>query len=282
MSQLFTRFPRQSMTLLVFRPTGTRQGLHNAYRHKRSVTATLTTVPYSTATTIQSAKKHTIPRWPRRVLYMVLFGALGFYAGQKPRQMMSSPLIPGTPEDEIIVAYLRKKLESLPLVQELKANPDYSEYEAYSGFSEEDRAHRLTTGPLRGSRGLPVQRVFWNEKEKKAISVVYIGQGLDGWLTIAHGGLLSTLLDESLGRVAMRSLPAPTGVTANLNVNFRKPATDSNFYTVHANLDHDLTTNSKAHVTGQICDLEGKVYTEASALFVVPKKVALRKVSNSF
>jgi hypothetical protein len=70
---------------------------------------------------------------------------------------MSSPLIPGTPEDEIIVAYLRKKLESLPLVQELKANPDYSEYEAYSGFSEENRAHRLTTGPLRGSRGLPVQ-----------------------------------------------------------------------------------------------------------------------------
>ena len=93
---------------------------------------------------------------------------------------------------------------------------------------------------------------------------------------------MSTLLDESLGRVAMRSLPASTGVTANLNVNFRKPATDSNFYTVHANLDHDLTTKSKAYVTGQICDLEGKVYTEASALFVVPKKIALRKVGNSF
>lgn len=113
--------------------------------------------------------------------------------------------------------------------------------------------------------------------------MVHIGQGLDGWLTIAHGGILSTLLDESLGRVGLRSLPAETGVTANLNVNFRKPVIDSNFYTIHASLDQDRSTERKAYVTGQIRDLEGKLYTEASGLFVVPRNIpSLRKVSKSF
>lgn len=156
MASLFNGLPRQS-TLLAVRALRRTQLRHQVYRHSRTATATLATITNSGPATDRTSKEPTPSRWPRRILYMVLFGALGVYLGQKPRQMMSTPLTPGTPEDGIIVAYLRQKLESLPIVKELRSNPDYVEHEAYSGFAEDDKLHRLTSGPLRGSRGLAVQ-----------------------------------------------------------------------------------------------------------------------------
>lgn len=45
----------------------------------------------------------------------------------------------------------------VPIVQELRKNPDYVEKGVYGNFEEENKAHRLTSGPLAGSRGLALQ-----------------------------------------------------------------------------------------------------------------------------
>jgi acyl-coenzyme A thioesterase PaaI-like protein len=37
-----------------------------------------------------------------------------------------------------------------------------------------------------------------------------------GWPGVTHGGVTATVLDEILGRVALRQFPSMTGVTANL------------------------------------------------------------------
>lgn len=126
------------------------------------------------------------------------------------------------------------------------------------------------------------QKVFWNEKEKESISVVYLGAGLEGWPTMIHGGATGTVIDENLGRVAVRSLSARTGVTANLNISYRAPVYSDHFYTFHSRLDKEKSTDRKAFVTGEVRDPLGDVCVEASGLFVVPKHLQLRRVGEEY
>jgi acyl-coenzyme A thioesterase PaaI-like protein len=64
---------------------------------------------------------------------------------------------------------------------------------------------------MAGSAGLAVQRVFWDEEKQCATTVVWFGSGMAGWPGVVHGGALATVMDESLGRVAVRLLPERTG-----------------------------------------------------------------------
>jgi len=229
--------------------------------------------------------KHPIV-WPRRVrnlFYAGIFGGLGFYLGSELANRMAPPLVPGTEEDVQKMKQIRDSFESLPVVKELRSDPaKFREWEAYSSFSGPEKQLRLTSGTFKGSRGLALQRIFWNEKERKSASVVFFGPGLEGWPTLVHGGVLATILDENLGRVALWSVPARTGVTANLNVNYKRPVFSGNFYTVHVDLDRERSTDRKAYVIGEIRDLSGKVCVKATGLFVVPKGLPLRQLQEHF
>lgn len=167
-------------------------------------------------------------------------------------------------------------------MQGLRADPEWEESDVYGNYSEMDKRSRLTSGPLRGSRGLGVQKVFWNARGKESVSSVFLGEGLEGWPTVVHGGVLATVLDENLGRVAIRCFPERTGVTANLNVSYRAPVYSGNFYTFHSRLDQERSTDRKAFVVGEVRDPGGKVCVQAEGLFVVPKTYKLRKVGDNY
>ena len=85
-------------------------------------------------------------------------------------------------------------------------------------------------------------------------------------------------MDERLGRVALRVFPEGTGVTANLNIDYRAPVISSNFYIVHAKYDDEKSTERKAYVDGTIHDISGNLCAEATGLFVVPKTLKLERV----
>jgi acyl-coenzyme A thioesterase PaaI-like protein len=89
-------------------------------------------------------------------------------------------------------------------------------------------------------------------------------------------------MDESLGRVALRSFPAGTGVTANLNIDYRARVRPYKFYYLTAKLVEDESSERKAKVVGTLTDGKGKVCVEASAIFVVPKKMTLGKITGQF
>lgn len=126
------------------------------------------------------------------------------------------------------------------------------------------------------------QKVFWNDKDKKIVSVVAFGSGIEGWPTMVHGGALGTVIDENLGRAAIRRFPARTGVTANLNINYRAPVYSDNFYSLHTTLDQERSTDRKAYAKCELRDMTGRVCVEASGLFVVPKKLRLRTIGETF
>ncbi|KAA8643441.1 hypothetical protein EYZ11_008418 [Aspergillus tanneri] len=235
------------------------------------------------SSTVANAPTSQPSKWPRRLIYTGIFSGLGFATGRWVDGQISEPAEPGTDEDIARLEGIYREYENgLPIVRQLRSDPDYVESDVYGNYSEEDKIGRLTSGPLRGSRGLALQKVFWNEKEKKAISMVFLGSGLEGWPTVVHGGALGTVLDESLGRVAIRHLPERTGVTANLEIKYRAPVYSGNFYTFHAAIDEERSNGRKAYVTGEVRDPVGRLCAQASGLFVVPRKYKLREVGTEY
>ncbi|KAJ5166144.1 uncharacterized protein N7482_004925 [Penicillium canariense] len=236
---------------------------------------------------VSTAASHTTSarrsRWTRRFIYLGIFGALGISVGQWMDKKISAPPAPGTPEDKLQLQDIQQVFDvGLPIVQRLRRDPDYVEMGVYQNYSEKSKANRLTSGPLAGSRGFGLQKVFWNEKEHQLVSVVFMGSGIEGWPTMVHGGALGTIIDENLGRAAIRHFPAQTGVTANLNINYRAPVYSDSFWSLHTTLDPERSTDRKAYVTCELRDMTGRVCVEATGLFVVPKKLKLAKLGDHF
>ena len=99
--------------------------------------------------------------WTRRFIYVGIFGGLGIALGKQLEQMLATPPAPGSPEDEKEIKRLEWAYEvGLPIVHRLRENPDYVESGVYEYFSDDQKSHRLTSGPLAGSRGLGLQ-VRW-------------------------------------------------------------------------------------------------------------------------
>ncbi|KAL2842215.1 HotDog domain-containing protein [Aspergillus pseudoustus] len=222
--------------------------------------------------------------WLRRLVYAGISGAIGYRLSRLQFNSMTSPApLPGSEEDEYRMDRIEMFFEErLPIVKQLREDPDYVEVDVYGNYSWVDKEQRLTSGPLSGSGGLAFQRVFWNNKEKKAINVVFLGKGLEGWPTCVHGGALATILDEHLARVAIQNLPERTAVTANLDVNYRKLSTSDQFYAVHATVDQERSTDRKAYVNGEVRDMDGNLLVESSGLFVVPRGYKLRRLGDAY
>lgn len=91
---------------------------------------------------------------------------------------------------------------------------------------------------------------------------------------------MATILDESLGRCAINWFPAKTGVTANLEVEYKRPVVTNSFYVIKCQVEKLRASDTKAWVKGSWEGLDGRVLAEGKALFVVPKNVVLRKMED--
>ena len=99
-----------------------------------------------------------LPRWMRRLIYAGVFGAIGMEAGKMIDKMVAVPPDVGSPEDEMKLQKIEHAFDiALPIVQELRNDPEWVETGVYGDFSDESKIHRLTSGPLSGSRGLGLQ-----------------------------------------------------------------------------------------------------------------------------
>lgn len=76
---------------------------------------------------------------------------------------------------------------------------------------KEELANSLTGGALRGPGKLTLPPLVRARKdESEAIGIVHLGTALCGHEGIVHGGMLATLLDESLGRIVSGVTYVPT------------------------------------------------------------------------
>lgn len=85
-----------------------------------------------------------------------------------------------------------------------------------------------------------------------------------------------------MGRVALRTVPARTGVTANLNINYRRPFFSKRFCIVSAQYVAEKSNERKATVRAEVQDEDGVTCVDATALFVVPRSLTLKAVGDGF
>ncbi len=90
-----------------------------------------------------------------------------------------------------------------------------------------------------------------------------------------HGGIISAILDEAIGRSIMIEEPMSWGVTVELNIKYRKPVSLSNPIKAITR----VTKNKKMMFegTGEIILEDGSIAVEAHAKYV---KMSLEKICN--
>jgi acyl-coenzyme A thioesterase PaaI-like protein len=88
-----------------------------------------------------------------------------------------------------------------------------------------------------------------------------------GWDDSLHGGILLTLLDETLAYAALFKVgPA---VTAEISARIRRPAPLDRQYLLHGEVNKVRLGLVKAHAT--ISDADGRLYAEADGKFMVKR-----------
>ncbi|CAA7266443.1 unnamed protein product [Cyclocybe aegerita] len=212
----------------------------------------------------------------------VVAGTLGALFPPPPLSILfprpaPGPPEPDTPESKSYCESIEENLQNLPLLKELRASADakgWYETRPYQGFPEERRVNSLSAGTLRGPGKFAITPLIRaKHDETESIVFVHLGRALCGHDGIVHGGLLATLLDETLARTAVNNLPEKVGVTATLSLNYRAPTMADQFVIVRTRIGE--VKGRKANVTGQVEDMKGTVLVEASAMFVQPRYAKL-------
>ena len=145
------------------------------------------------ATTIASVSYYLGAMYPPEIAHLL-----------SPRTALP-PLHPDDPAAIVHIAELEEQLDHLPVLEAHRARDDRHEwYETrpYVNLPEERRVNSLTAGTLKGPGKLaipPLVRARHDAKENWVF--IHVGRALCGHEGVIHGGLLATLLDETLARV---------------------------------------------------------------------------------
>ncbi|KAL4774996.1 HotDog domain-containing protein [Aspergillus nidulans var. acristatus] len=244
--------------------------------------------PYTTVGATYTSPKP--PSRLRRFLGFTTIAAFAFTAGlfyqvsTKLLPIMNGPvptdeetLTMYTPSDELSQE-VEDHIKNHPLFVSLREDPSYVESRPYMKIPEKIRDRSLTAGTLSNSGGIVVPpTAFYNNDTNTLVTFFYLGSRVSGHPGIVHGGFLATLLDEGMGRCAFPVLPNKVGVTANLNVDYRRPAMANSYFVMHAQVVK--SEGRKAWVEARIETLpeEGQepvVLVEAKSLFIEPKQAA--------
>lgn len=199
-------------------------------------------------------------------------------------------------------AHIENMISSLPLIRYLRSPgcvkppaPIYQESRPYRSMHPSAGSTHLVIGSLLSSSKLPVDPYFFvrTHETHRVIATCYIGAHLCGHPGYVHGGLAFLLFDDVFARCASLVFRSGVGMTANMNIDFRKPSVPDRMFIYRAEIKR--TEGRKAWVVGQMRCLnqftvdemmqrglaasdgvsveekESELVAEATALFVEPK-----------
>ncbi len=111
-----------------------------------------------------------------------------------------------------------------------------------------------------------VKAPFYEMEDKSIVSIFKFSDIHQSYPQRVHGGMITAMLDELIGRALWIDDPHCYGVTMNINIKFRKPVPyDETLYGVAK-----LNKNTKMFFggKGKIFDSEGNVLAEAEISYI--------------
>ncbi|UKZ89584.1 uncharacterized protein TrAFT101_004630 [Trichoderma asperellum] len=172
---------------------------------------------------------------------------------------------------------LKKSFASIPWCSELLNNPDVEACIPPCRASRKDITYELWEGTLNTSNTIPEFLALYTKTEEHNSRIhnikllANLNNGLDGFPGVCHGGMVATLLDESmvsliLINVGRGALICPWYGTVSLNILFQKPVKTPATVVVAVKLDK--VEGRKLCITACLQDGSGKALAKASAVFV--------------
>lgn len=108
---------------------------------------------------------------------------------------------------------------------------------------------------------------FFNDGPQRAMARVTLGDEYQSYPGVAHGGILATILDETMGRAVLADDgPERFMFTARMETRFRRPVPLHQEFVVRGQVDS--IRDRTALVSGQIALTDGTVAVEVSATLV--------------
>ncbi|WVN89328.1 uncharacterized protein L203_104550 [Cryptococcus depauperatus CBS 7841] len=227
-------------------------------------------------------KPSALRKWTVRLALAVALPSAYVFGAAFPPQLVlmifprfsPPPPLKDSPRGKAHTNDVEKCMQELDIVEnmreEIKRGAAWYETRPYDKYDPQKIHNSLTAGSLRGPGKLAVPPVLFAKKdESEAIAIIHLGRALCGHDGIIHGGLLATVLDETLGRNALLNLPSRIGVTANLNINYRSPCTADQFVVVRTNVVE--VKGRKCVVEAKMETLNGESVADATGLFIEPK-----------
>lgn len=162
-----------------------------------------------------------------------------------------------------------KCIQNHPFVQQLRQTHNESRY--YDLIPAQHRENMVTSGILASDGALTVEPfVFTNKDETEMTFFYHLGNEVAGHEGIVHGGLLATILDEGLSRCAFPSLPNKYGVTAKLEISYKKPVPTSSYLVLEAKVIE--SKGRKVVSEGIVHTLDDKTpLVKGKAIMIEPK-----------
>ena len=127
----------------------------------------------------------------------------------------------------------------------------------------------LVHDTLNGKRMIETYEIYRKQSSDEVWAVITFGDLLNGHPNYVHGGMISTMIDMTYGWLFF-ACGFPAAMTANLNVDFRKPIPANSTVLLKTKLKE--TKGRKLYMTATMEDINGNILAESTSLFIVMRK----------
>jgi uncharacterized protein (TIGR00369 family) len=119
---------------------------------------------------------------------------------------------------------------------------------------------------------------FYEPGPGEIVAEITVPEHFQGYPGVVHGGIVSTMLDETVGRSQMGDDPNRFMVTAQLSIRYRKPVPTGQPLRI---LGHAGTRRGRvANATGEIFGPDGTLLAQAEAVLVDMPEGALQGIDD--
>ena len=144
-------------------------------------------------------------RFARSVLWVIIFYPLGAAAGIGliTWEYLQPPFEPGSEMEQDLLDEIADAIELHPLVDSLR-QANWIEDDYYADHNTRinelgTKGMHFVAEKLQGVQGITL-RTFKHPTQEFTMLVAFLGFGVEGWPDVIHGGIITTLVQESLER----------------------------------------------------------------------------------